>query len=278
MIGASEFQARALDKRYFGVAIAIVTDNVDPEKQGRVKVLFPWYDDKSESDWCRVVYVNAGPGHGLFSVPEVDAEVLVAFEHGDMRLPYVIGALYNGKDAPPTDRQQDATKDEKLLQTRAGHRLLLRDTQGDTLIALETKEGQKLTLRDEGKSGSASITLLTKGEHTLTLDDREKKVSLTTSGGHKLQLDDMSKEVTLTTSSGHSITIDATGALTVKATTVKVQATQVELGQVATQHVILGEMFMAYFNTHMHPTAWGPSGPPVVPMSNGLLSTVTKTG
>lgn len=278
MIGVTEFQAGALDKRYFGVAIAIVTGNVDPEKQGRVKVRFPWYDDRTESGWCRVAYPNAGPGHGLMAVPEVESEVLVAFEHGDMRRPYVLGALYNGVDAPPTDRQKDDVKDEKLFQTRAGNRLLLRDTDRDTLIELETKEGQKLTLRDEGTSGSASITARTKGGHTLTLDDREKKAVLTTSGGHTLKMDDASKELTLTTSTGHSITIDAAGTLTVKATTVKVQATQVELGQVAAQHVILGEAFMTYFNTHVHPTGVGPSGPPAVPMTNVLLSTVTRTG
>jgi uncharacterized protein involved in type VI secretion and phage assembly len=281
MIGVSDFKAGAFDKRYFGVAIAIVTDNVDPEKQGRVKVRFPWYDDRTESGWCRVVYLNAGPGHGFIAVPERDTEVLVAFEHGDMRRPYVLGALYNGVDAPPTDRQQDSEKDEKLFQTHAGNRILLRDTAGDTLIEVETKGGQKLTLRDQGNSGGTAITAETSGGYTLALDEQARKATLTTGSGQPtVELDAGANKITITTGSGQSVTIDGTGTLTLEATTVKVEATQVELGSAATQKVILGDAFMTYFNTHVHnaTTLGAPTSPPVVSMNAALLSNVTKTG
>jgi len=279
MIGVSDSKAGSFDKRYFGVAIAIVTDNVDPEKQGRVKVRFPWYDDRTESGWCRVVYLNAGPGHGFIAVPELDTEVLVAFEHGDMRRPYVLGALYNGVDAPPTDRQQDSDKDEKLFKTHAGNRILLRDTVGDTLIEVETKEGQKLTLRDQGNSGGTAITAETSGGYKLSLDEEAKKATLTT-GSQTVELDAASNKITISTSSGQSVTIDGTGTITLKATTVKVDAAQVELGSAATQKVILGDLFMTYFNTHVHnaTTMGAPTSPPIVSMNSGLLSNVTKTG
>jgi len=279
MIGGSEFQAGALDKRYFGVAIAIVTDNVDPDSQGRVKVRFPWYDDRTETGWCRVVYLNAGPDHGFIAVPEVNTEVLVAFEHGDMRRPYVLGALYNGVDAPPTDRQRDNDKDEKLFKTHAGNKLLLRDTVGDTLIEVETKGGQKLTLQDDGSSGGTSITAQTAGGYKLVMDEREKKTTLTT-GSQTLVLDATANKITLSTSSGQSVTIDGSGTITLKAMTVKVDATQVELGSSAAQKVILGDLFMTYFNTHVHnATSMGaPTSPPVVSMNAALLSNVTKTG
>ncbi|MCP3143392.1 phage baseplate assembly protein V [Pyxidicoccus xibeiensis] len=280
MTSARESQAMALDRRYYGVAVALVTDNVDPGKQGRVKLRFPWLDDRTESTWCRVAYLNAGPGHGFIAVPEVGSEVLVAFEHGDMRRAYVLGALYNGVDAPPTDRQKNDSKDEKLFQTRAGHRVLLRDTDGDTLVELKTKDGQTLTLRDDGASGGASVIARTQGGHELALHDKEQKAVLTTSGGHTLELDDGGTTVTLSTSGGFSVKLDAGGVITLKGSKLKVDASQVELGSAPANPVILGQLFMTYFNTHVHnATSIGaPTSPPVVPMTGGLLSTVTKTG
>jgi uncharacterized protein involved in type VI secretion and phage assembly len=261
VIGATEFQAGALDKRYFGVVVGVVTRNADPDHEGCVSVKFPWYDDQTQTEWCRVVYPYAGPGHGFLAVPEKDSEVLVAFEHGDMRRPYVLGGLFNGVDAPPTYRDEDDIRDEKLLRTRGGHRLLFRDTKNDTLVELTTAGGHELTLRDQGKSGGALVTART-------------------NGGHSLEMDDAGKKVTLTTSAGQKVVLEESGAITIKADKVKVEASQIELGSVASQKVVLGDAFMALFNAHVHtssvPTT--PTSPPVTPMLPMLLSQVTKTG
>jgi uncharacterized protein involved in type VI secretion and phage assembly len=260
VIGATEFQAGALDKRYYGVVVGIVTAIVDPAGRGRVKLKFPWYDDQIETEWCRVVYLNAGPNHGCFAVPELDTEVLVAFEHGDMRRPYVLGGLFNGVDAPPTSRKADDVRDEKLLQTRGGHRLLFRDTKNDTQIELTTSGGHRLTLRDQGKSGGAMLTART-------------------SGGHSLEMDDAGTKVTVNTASGQKIVLEGSGTITITAATVKLEAGQVELGPQAMQKVILGDSFMTFFNTHIHTSNLPslPTSPPVVPMLPALLSQVTKT-
>jgi type VI secretion system VgrG family protein len=79
-----------------GTITAIVTNNNDPDRLYRVKVKFPW--GEFESDWARVAVPYRG---GVFFLPEVDDEVLVAFEGGDPRRPYVVGSLYNGRDRPP---------------------------------------------------------------------------------------------------------------------------------------------------------------------------------
>jgi len=73
--------------RYFGVAFGIVTNNNDPEGLGRVKVALPWLADQAETDWARVVSPMAGPERGVWFLPEVDDEVLVAFEHGSPSAP-----------------------------------------------------------------------------------------------------------------------------------------------------------------------------------------------
>src|SRR5438477_11815418 len=122
-------RTRSTDKRFYGVVQGVVTEVNDTDGQeGRVKVQFPWFDDQMETEWCRVRQFYAGNGYGAFFIPEVGDEVLVAFTHGDMRLPIILGGLYNGKDKPPSYRSD--SKDEKMFRTKLGHQLTFFDTQG----------------------------------------------------------------------------------------------------------------------------------------------------
>jgi uncharacterized protein involved in type VI secretion and phage assembly len=82
---------------FAGTITAVVTNNNDPDKLYRVKVKFPV--GPFESNWARVAVPHRG---GAFALPEINDEVLVAFEGGDVRRPYVIGSLYNGRDRPPS--------------------------------------------------------------------------------------------------------------------------------------------------------------------------------
>jgi phage protein D/phage baseplate assembly protein gpV len=83
-----------------GLVIGQVTDVRDPEQLDRVRLKFPWLSESYTSDWARVVQAGAGAKRGWMVLPEVDDEVLVGFEHGDVERPYVIGGLYNGVDRP----------------------------------------------------------------------------------------------------------------------------------------------------------------------------------
>jgi uncharacterized protein involved in type VI secretion and phage assembly len=121
--------------RYYGVAFAIVTNNSDPEGLGRVKVALPWLADQAETDWARVVSPMAGPGRGLWFLPEVDDEVLVAFEHGSPSAPYVIGGLWNGKDTPP-ESNSDGKNDRRSITSRSGAVIRLTDTDGQEQIEI----------------------------------------------------------------------------------------------------------------------------------------------
>ena len=84
-----------------GNVIGVVTNNNDPKKWGRVKLGFPWLAPFYETDWARVVQVGMGKEWGNLFLPEVGDEVLVGFEFGDARRPYVIGGLINGKTSHP---------------------------------------------------------------------------------------------------------------------------------------------------------------------------------
>jgi len=139
-------RARSTDKRYYGVVEAIVVAN-DGDDEGRIKVKFPWFDGGSTvTDWCRVSQLYAGNGYGSVFSPELGDEVLVAFVHGDMRFPIVLGGLYNGVDKPPTART--GGRDQKVIRTKAGHEVLLDD--GGKEIRITTAEGGNVTIAADG--------------------------------------------------------------------------------------------------------------------------------
>lgn len=151
-------RARVFDRRFYGVVEGIVEDNLDPSHEGRIKVRFPWYDEGTVSDWCRVGQLYAGAGYGALFVPEIGDEVVVGFSQGDMRLPIVLGGLYNGKDKPPSHR--GAGRDEKVIRTRGGHTLAF-DEVAHT-ITIRAAGGQTIVLGEDGAitlSGAAKIDL-----------------------------------------------------------------------------------------------------------------------
>jgi uncharacterized protein involved in type VI secretion and phage assembly len=198
-------EGAAGDGRSFaGPAIAVVTNNNDPEDWGRVRVKYPWLDDNVESDWVRVAGVGAGPERGLYWLPEINDEVLVIFEHGDFSRPVVVGGLWNGRDKPPAPIGQAVGNGEvaqRILKTRAGHKLLFADGE-EKGIVMETAGGHRLTLADQERK----VVLETSGGLTVTLDDTQNQITLE-SGGN------------LTVKSGANLTIEATGSLEMKGQT-----------------------------------------------------------
>jgi uncharacterized protein involved in type VI secretion and phage assembly len=128
--------------KMFGVEVAIVTNNKDDQKLGRVKVMFPRLPNTPESDWIRVATPIAGPDRGFYWIPEVQDEVLVAFERGESSRAYVIGCLWSGKDKPPKEGPNDKN-DIRQVKTRSGHVLIFDDTSGKEEIVIADKTGKR---------------------------------------------------------------------------------------------------------------------------------------
>jgi uncharacterized protein involved in type VI secretion and phage assembly len=130
-----------------GVAIAVVTQNQDDEGQCRVKVSYPWHDNPSDSYWARLAMPMAGNGIGFVFIPEVDTEVIVAFEREDLRFPVILGSVYNGQDAPPL-ANDDGNNDKRTIQSRKKHFLLFDDgAQG--VVTLQHERQRMLSITDE---------------------------------------------------------------------------------------------------------------------------------
>jgi uncharacterized protein involved in type VI secretion and phage assembly len=143
--------ARGYGGLFYGVYTALVTDIKDPDGQGRVRVKLPWSPDasgKAYENWARLNVFMAGNNRGAWLVPDAGDEVLVAFEAGDPRRPYVLGALWNGKDAPPETMDGAGNNYKKTLRSRNGVIVTLDDTDGKESLLLGTPGGQSVKLED----------------------------------------------------------------------------------------------------------------------------------
>ncbi|MCW5783301.1 MAG: phage baseplate assembly protein V [Nitrospirales bacterium] len=128
-------------KRVYGVASGIVTNNQDPDGYGRVKVKFPWLEEESESDWVKVASFMAGKERGGVFLPEVDDEVLVAFEQGDINHPFVIGALWSQEDPPP-ETNADGKNNIRKFTSRSGHEIIFNDDAEGQQEKIEIHSGE----------------------------------------------------------------------------------------------------------------------------------------
>lgn len=153
--------------RWYGVFPAQVLDLEDPDGMGRVKVTLPWSPDPDGGryeGWARLATLFAGNDRGSWFIPDVDDEVLVAFEHGDARRPYVLGGLWNGRDRPPEAAGPDNNK--KVLCSRNGVKITLDDQDGQEQLVLETPGGQRITLKD----GPGAVELVDSNGNSIKLE------------------------------------------------------------------------------------------------------------
>ena len=163
---------RQAEKKIYGVVVGIVTNNQDSDGMGRVKVRFPWLSDEGESWWARVAAPMAGNGRGAYFLPEVDDEVLVAFELGDIRFPYVLGALWNGQDKPPATND-DGKNNIHVIRSRSGHVVRLDDTEGAEKVEIIDKTGKNSVVID-----AAANTIAIKADSDITLESAQGKMVL----------------------------------------------------------------------------------------------------
>jgi len=148
---ATERLPAGLGGRWYGVYPALVSDIKDPDNQGRVKVTLPWSPDTGSSRyeaWARLATMMGGSNRGTWFIPDVNDEVLVVFEGGDARRPYVIGGLWNGSDSPPDSMDGAGNNYRKVIRSRNGVKITLDDTNGQEKFIVETPGGQKLTMQD----------------------------------------------------------------------------------------------------------------------------------
>lgn len=172
------------DRRIYGVAVAQVINNIDNTAEGRVQLRLPWLP--GYEPWARVAVLMAGMSRGSYFIPQIGDEVLVAFNHGDVREPYVVGCLWNGTDRPPALLPTDPVN-KRIIRTPLGHEI-------------------------EFDDAVQSITVTTTTQQRITMDPT--KIEMATTGN----------TATVKLDTAGSVTIQAALKLELKAPTISIQA------------------------------------------------------
>jgi phage protein D len=196
------------------LVVGVVTNNDDPEKMGRVRVKYPGLDESQEGWWARVASVSATGGRGLMMMPLVDDEVIVGFEHGDPRRPFVLGSLWNGTTKPDKLAAEGGGKPDGSFNLRSDEKVAIGSGQ-DMLISSDAKMDAKST---------SDFTLQADGKLAITGTGAE--ISITGAAGSVVIKQDGSITI-----KGTQITVDASAKLALSSSgVVQVSGSQIMLG------------------------------------------------
>ena len=188
----------------------IVTNVDDSDDNGRVKVKIPSLKNDEETTWARMVAPGAGSKRGIQWLPEVNDEVLVAFEHGDIDRPLILGGLWSDKNGLPMPNSEcigGGIVNQRVIRSRSGHVIILDDSDGAELIKVCDKTGNNEIVVD-----SASNSMTVKADKDITIEAKGK-INIKSSNG------DLSLEgKNLKIATMQNFTVEATGSCNIKST------------------------------------------------------------
>lgn len=205
----AEESERESDGFLTGLAVGVVTDNKDPEKLARVRVRLPWHAAGDTSYWARSAMPMAGPDRGTYFLPEIGDEVLVGAEDGDPSHLYVLGMLWNGKQAPPAGND-DGANNTRLIKSRSGHIVRFNDDEAAPEVEVKLADGKQILLNKNG------ITLNDANRNVITITSSSGAIEI--SAGQQLTLKAASVSIEATT----AMNIKSSGTLTLKGAIVQI--------------------------------------------------------
>jgi len=261
--------ADRIQNTYYGKYRGFVSDNHDPEHRARLRLTVPSLLGEEVTGWALPCMPYGGlKDQGQFTVPEIGAQLWVEFEEGELAHPIWTGTFWQQDGDAPVNLDSDAPS-KRVVKTTAGHFLEFEDKEGEEYIHLEHKLGAVL---DIDKNGSVELSDAQGANLTLNADASE--IVLKDANGNLLTMN--ASGITAEDSNGNQIEM-AAGGMTLKGQKVVINASLVTLAGEGGEPIIKGQSFLSLFMTHMHPTAVGPSGPPIPQGEMSTLSTKVMT-
>jgi uncharacterized protein involved in type VI secretion and phage assembly len=292
--GGADPRVERMDSLYYGKFRGIVVDNKDPDQLGRLRLMVPSVfggtsadmqelpdtpekiNDDLVTDWAWPCVMAGGlADQGSFFIPDIGAKVWVEFEEGNLDCPLWVGTVWakpSDSEIPKEAKNMVGNKPQRrVLKTSSGHVLEFSDVDGKETITIRHKNKAMLHFNEKG-----SVTISLESGTLIYLNAEEKELCIADENGNNVRLGD--SNVTLTNKSGTVVDI-ADKAVQVIAKNVMLRSETVQLGEGAMEPAILGRTFAAIFDAHTHPTAFGPSGPPIpapMPLSAPTNPAISK--
>ena len=126
-----------------------VTDNQDPDKLARVKVLVSVMGEDIETDWIPVMSMYASTTCGALFIPEVDDQVLVAFMGDNPNRGVVLGSVWHENQLPPetqensaSDLNKDGENNLRFIKSRSGNMIIMDDKSGEEKLQIINADGK----------------------------------------------------------------------------------------------------------------------------------------
>jgi uncharacterized protein involved in type VI secretion and phage assembly len=259
----AEEQAR---NRYYGKYRGFVVDNADPEKRARLRLRVPSLLGETETGWALPCLPYGGlADQGLFLVPDVDAQLWVEFEEGNLDRPIWVGTFWQRDGDPPAEAAVDPPT-TRVLKTASGHILQFDDAEGAEQFRLVHPAGAEMTVDKDG-------TVSTKDAQgaQLVLDAAAGKVELKDANGNVLTMDAAGTKIK--DKNGNTVEMAASG-ITVKGQQIVIEGSSVAVGGAGGEPLIKGPTFLGLFATHVH-TCTAPGAPTSPPIPQGEMSSLT---
>jgi hypothetical protein len=256
--------------RYYGKYSGVVADEADSTKRGVLQVKIPPVFGPD-------TVVSARPcfPYGHYFVPPAGTKVWVEFEAGDPGHPLWVGTWFADGEVPPEAAVDPP--DARVIQTASGHTIQLDDTSGSEKVLVRHKSDAFISMDADGgvllanKSGAFVFLNAAKGEVSV-VSQNGQLLSMTSDG--VVLADQNGNAVSMTSS---AINVAGSGQVNLMGNTVGVAGGSVTLGANASQHLVVAELLAAAFMQHTHPTALGPTGPPVPPLLPTAISSTSVT-
>jgi uncharacterized protein involved in type VI secretion and phage assembly len=237
---------------YYSKYSGIVTDNDDPEQRGRVKVQVPSVLQDVEA-WARPCLP-----YGHFFIPPVGTQVWVEFEAGDPNYPIWVGVWYLVDQVP--EEAKISPPDNRVIQTASGHTIQIMDQDGEEKIVIKHKDDSFVSIDKNG-----SVLIANQKGSFLFLDAENEKATFMEQHGNLITMSDQG--VVIANQDGSLVELNG-DTTRIGSQNILLQGASVAVGSGASEPAILGQTFANMwltFGLHTHPTAMGPSGPPVPP-------------
>ena len=250
-----------------GIAIGKVTGRMG---DGTYELRYLSMGSDAPSAPARMMMPNAGNQRGMYWMPEVGDEVVVAFEGGDSNAPIILGALFNSESPVPDQARPSNENNVRTIVSRSGHEITLDDSPAAGKVTIKTKQGRSLTLDD---TPPGKVKLETPMGISIEMDDATGTLKLKAptaivleSAALQLSVGGMSVAPGASAGTG-TLSISVPAAVSIQSAAISLQAAAIALtttGAMPTCAVIIDGK---PFGLHVHglPLPAPPLTPPVQP-------------